>query len=112
MTTVKKDSGELVIDGDRIALPAAVESVVQIRDSVIVLLDAQDNVAPRQNIWRLDTSGNVLWRAKTVRGPSGDMNCYVDIRERDGHLWASDWKGMEYKIDLETGNHIDRSFRK
>ena len=112
MTNVKKDGCELIIDGERISLPAAAESIVQTQNTVTVLLDSENELVSRRNIWGFDKSGNFLWKAEKVQAPSNDTNCYVKIWKEGKSLWASDWKGMDYQIDLETGEHLNKKFRK
>ncbi|WP_152423269.1 hypothetical protein [Haloterrigena salina] len=112
MTEVKKDGYELVIDGKRISLPAAIESIVQTQNTVVVLLDSEGEVESDRNIWGFTNRGSFLWEAEKVQAPSNDANCYVRIWEEEGNVWASDWKGLDYRIDIETGEQLDKKFRK
>lgn len=57
MTAVTQDGRRLVIDDNRICLPAAIESTIQVADTVVVLLDPDGNVTSSQNIWEFNTDG-------------------------------------------------------
>ena len=112
MNDITTDGRRIVIGENQIPLPAEITSVVQIQDTVVVLLDPDDEVQSDQNVWAFDTDGTLLWKAEKTRSPSNDINCYVKISEDDGNLWAADWKGMEYEIDPSTGKHVSKNFRK
>ena len=112
MTTVTNDGCILVIDDNRISLPAAIESAVQVAETVVVLLDPDGNIASSRNIWGFNSEGTRRWKAEALRAPAGDTNCYVDVWCEGTTLCAADWKGTEYSIDPQTGKHISTNFRK
>lgn len=112
MSTVTASGRELTIDGTSIKLPNQIETVLQIKGLVIVLLETTWRSPTRDNVWAFDMGGNLVWKAEPVVEPSNDANTYVQIRQEGGDLWASDWKGMDYKLDLQNGKQIEVKFRK
>ena len=112
MTDASVSGSELVLGENRVELPRAIESVVEIDELVAVLLEPAADATVAENVRGFGTDGRMLWTIERIPSPSRDANPYVRIRAENGNLWASDWKGMEYLIDPETGRHLDRTFRK
>lgn len=112
MNTVTTNGRELTIDGISIKLPTQIETVLQIKGLVIVLLETTGRSPAQDNVWAFDMDGNLVWKAEPVVEPSNDANTYVQIRQEGSDLWASDWKGMEYKLDLQSSKQIEERFRK
>ena len=89
-----------------------IDSVVNTDEIVVVLLEPVADTTVAENVRGFGTDGQMLWTIESIPSPSQDSNPYVRIRAENGKLWASDWKGMDYLIDPETGRHLDRTFRK
>ncbi|ELZ16280.1 hypothetical protein C478_03687 [Natrinema thermotolerans DSM 11552] len=112
MSIVTTNGRELTIDGKTIELPNQIETVLEINGLAVVLLDTTGRSPARDNVWAFDMDGSLVWKAEPVFEPSNDANTYVQIRREGSDLWASDWKGMEYKLDLQNGKQIEEKFRK
>ncbi|WP_408959992.1 hypothetical protein [Natrinema sp. 74] len=112
MTTVTASGRELTIDGTTIELPNRIETVLEVNGLVLVLLETAGRSSTRDNVWAFDMDGSHVWKAEPVVEPSNDANTYVHIRREGSDLWASDWKGMEYKLDSQNGKQIEKKFRK
>jgi len=91
------------------AVPGRIDSTIKFDDIVVVLFE-QENVD--DNICGVNPDGTVEWQIGSTNSPSGDENPYVKIWEKDDELWAADWKGMDYRIDPQNGQKIDKKYRK
>ena len=112
MTDVTFSGSELTIGTNHVELPRTIESAVEIDEIVAVLLEPVAGTTVAENVRGFGADGRLLWTIESIPSPSRDSNPYVRIRTENGKLWASDWKGMDYLIDPETGRHLDRTFRK
>lgn len=112
MTNVEYDGRTLRIGDIERELPGEIEAVSTIGETVVVRFTPSGPGDESRNVRAFETDGRVRWTIEPPTGPSEDENPYVRIVERTGTLWVSDWKGMDYEIDLETGAHSDRKLRK
>ncbi|WP_247730165.1 hypothetical protein [Halovivax limisalsi] len=93
-------------------LPGPIEAVRVVDELIVVRFDSDDPAYESCNVRAFESDGTLRWTIESTTGPAGDENPYVRIAERNGELWAADWKGMEYQIDLVTGTHLNRTVRK
>lgn len=112
MTEIQISGQNLTIDGTTIELPKEVQSYVEISGLVVVLLQTEGRSPATNNVWAFTVNGQRKWTAEPVQAASDDANTYVQIKIEDDTLWAADWKGLEYQLNLETGEHIDTKYRK
>jgi outer membrane protein assembly factor BamB len=112
MTQVSVDGSEIMIGGSRILLDAPIETFVEVHGNIVVLLIRNKDNSPEKNIIAFDSKGKRLWSLAPPSAPTGDENPYVALKVKDGELWASSWKGMDYRLDPQTGNHLDSNFTK
>jgi len=111
VTNVDYEGRSLRIGDAERDLPDEIEAVRTL-ENVIVVRFIPAPADESRNIQAFETDGSLRWTVEPTIGPSEDENPYVRISDREGTLRASDWKGMEYEIDLETGVHLDRKLRK
>lgn len=112
MTEIQISGRTLTIGGTPIELPKEIQSYAEISGLVVVLLQTEGRSPSTNNVWALTRDGQRKWTAEPVQAQSNDTNTYVQIKIEDDTLWAADWKGLEYQLDLETGEHIDTKYRK
>ncbi|WP_133412295.1 hypothetical protein [Natrarchaeobaculum sulfurireducens] len=112
MTSVEYDGRMLRIGDVERELPGDIEAVRTIDELIVVRFTPIDPADEPRNVRAFGSDGTVRWTIEPTIGPLGDENPYVLLSERDGELWVTDWKGMEYGIDLEKGTHTVRKLRK
>ena len=112
MTNVDYEGRSLRIGDAERDLPGEIEAVRTLENVIVVRFSPCDPANESCNIQAFETDGSLRWTVEPTIGPSEDENPYVRISDREGTLRASDWKGVEYEIDLETGDHVDRELRK
>lgn len=112
MTNIEYEGRTLEVNDTEQKLPGDIDAVRLIRGKIIVLFTPSSSENESRNVWAFEPDGSQHWKIESTTGPSEDENPYVQISERNGILWVADWKGTEYEIDIETGDHIDRKLRK
>lgn len=68
-------------------------------------LSADDEV---QNVWSFEKDGSLRWKIEEGDEYNGDIHPYVGMDLREGDLWMSNWNGYDYRVDLETGELLER----
>ncbi|WP_435359580.1 hypothetical protein [Haloarchaeobius sp. DFWS5] len=107
---VRTEGRTLHIGDVSVELPAEPAQVRRFGRVVLVRFDSStEAVDARRNVWAFDGRGDRIWRIDRAVGPN---NTYVDVVDRDGELWAYSWCGIDYRVDPETGEHVDSVFTK
>ena len=63
-----------------------------------------------QNLARVASDGEVIWRAELPDGTSPD--CFVAVRLEGGSLIAATWSGYSTVLDPTGGKHLGSTFVK
>ena len=89
-----------------------IRKVIEQGDEFIVLLEIPfDNASEKNNILRIDASGNVVW-AINNSGYSNNSYPFEQMTLRDGWLYAIDFYARRFKVDIKTGKIIDMAISK
>lgn len=83
-----------------------IRSVIQYKENYIVLLGIPFNKAEINNIYCLDAQAKLLWQSEdlSILHPElKNLLPYEQIGVKDGALFASDFYGRSYKINVESG---------
>jgi outer membrane protein assembly factor BamB len=112
MAEIEINGSKVNIDGEVVSLPGDVADIIEFDNLIVIRYETEGKDPDSDNIWAIDYDGHLVWKAQPVEAPTNDVNTYVKIRAVKGELLASDWKGMEYKLNLDSGNPIESTFRK
>ena len=64
-----------------------------------------------RNLFRIDASGQVLWRVPLAR--ESYPHCFLDVRQDDeGRLIASNFDSWDYEVDIDSGRITKHAFFK
>ena len=89
-----------------------IRNVIEHGDEFIVLLEIPfDNESEKNNILRIDTSGNVVWTVNN-NGYSNNSYPFEQMTLRDGWLYATDFYARSLKVDIETEKIVDMAISK
>ena len=86
-----------------------------IDDIVIVLLEWMDadHELCNQNAVAVERDGSVRWRiGKCPDVTGGEHDIYNGLYDHDGELWVTNFNGMKYKVDKNTGEITEKKFVK
>lgn len=108
MTEIEYSGDELTIGGERIELPASINQCLEFDGLVVVRLDTLGKSNDPRNVWAFDRDGSLEWKIESVEPTGGSENPYTHITVEEGVLWASNWDGHRYEIDVESGEMLDR----
>ena len=89
-----------------------IRKVIEQGDEFIVLLEIPfDNESVKNNILRIDASGNVVWTINNS-GYSNNSYPFEQMTLRDGWLYATDFYARRLKVDIKTGKIVDKAISK
>ena len=104
---------QLIVNGKVIkSFKFEIRKVIEQGDEFIVLLEIPfDNESVKNNILRIDASGNVLWMIDNS-GYSNNIYPFEQMTLRDGWLYATDFYARRLKVDIKTGKIVDMAISK
>ena len=89
-----------------------IRNIIELGDGCIVLLEIPfDNDIEKNNILRVDASGNVVWTIENS-GYSNNIYPFEQMTLREGWLYAIDFYGRRLKVNLKTGKIVDMTISK
>ena len=104
---------QLIVNGKVIkSFKFEIRKVIEQGDEFIVLLEIPfDNESVKNNILRIDASGNVVWTINNS-GYSNNIYPFEQMTLRDGWLYATDFYARSLKVDIKTGKIVDMAISK
>jgi len=113
-----EDLTNIRIGGREINFPAQIEQKIELHGLYIVRIyptDDELDVYPQEklnrNVYAYNETGGLVWQIDEV--PHGDKDsakAYMNIWVEKGDLIASNWVGLDYRVNLKNGS-VD-SYRK
>lgn len=97
------------IDGIKHEFKYDIRKVVKYEGRYVVLLSIPFNSQEINNIYCLDSQGNLVWRSEDLATlyPTIKNLPYEQMGIKDDAIYASDFYGRNYKINLDTGKIED-----
>ena len=104
---------QLIVNGKVVkCFKFEIRNIIEHGDEFIVLLEIPfDNDIEKNNILRVDGSGNVVWTIDNS-GYSNNIYPFEQMTLRDGWLYATDFHGRRLKVDIKTGKIVDMTISK
>ena len=94
------------INGNSYDFEFDIRAVVQYKEKFIVLLGIPFNRTEINNIYCLDAQANLIWQSEdlSTRYPElKNLLPYEQIGIKDDNIFASDFYGRNYKINVDSG---------
>ena len=89
-----------------------IRNIIEHGDEFIVLLELPfDNESEKNNILRIDASGNVVLMIDNS-GYSNNIYPFEQMTLRNGWLYATDFYARSLKVDIKTGKIVDMAISK
>ena len=102
----------LVNDGEfKVAFEYPITKILQLESVIVVLIEPPINKTFNENIFCISYGGKILWQVIPFDHFEQD-NPYTGIMQKEGRLFAYNWDGFEYQIDLKTGEILNREYVK
>lgn len=112
MDSFAVDENLLTIGGTTVTFEHEIGDTIAFDAVVVVRLKIPTDVVQNRNVVAIDETGTRRWTVpEAPDGPTED-NPYMNIYTRNGELWAGAWCGMAYRVDVDTGELLDKEFRK
>lgn len=110
---VEYEKHQLIVNGKVIkSFKFEIRNVIEHGDEFIVLLEIPfDNESEKNNILRIDASGNVVWKINNS-GYSNNSYPFEQMTLGDGWLYATDFYARRLKVDIKTGKIVDMAISK
>jgi len=106
MPDIKISSNQILKDGKTIiCLPAEAIEVLPV-DNLIVVLFKKEKADNDRNILCYEFDGTFKWQAPVPFKLHAD-NYFVGLELRDNQLFAYSISGIEYHLDLNTGDVLE-----
>ena len=104
---------QLIVNGKVVkCFKFEIRNIIEHGDEFIVLLDVPfDNDIEKNNILRVDGSGNVVWTIENS-GYSNNIYRFEQMTLSDGWLYTTDFYARRFKIDIKTGKIVDLTLSK
>lgn len=104
---------QLLVNGEVIkSFTFEIRNIIELVDECIVLLEIPfDNEIEKNNILRVDASGNVVWTIDNS-GYNNNIYPFEQMTYREGWLYAIDFYGRRLKVDIKTGKIVDLTLSK
>jgi len=97
------------IGDTEVELRNPVDDTTRMDGVVVVLLDVPTDEVDNRNVLGFSTDGERLWEIEPIdSGPSDDAP-YNNLTVRDGSVWVFNWAGYECRVDLETGELLEKN---
>lgn len=111
---VEWTGNEIEVNGKKVSFPFAIAQVIAYEDTFFVLLDIPETEHAINNIYCLDASGRLLWQSEDLgQVRKGMKNLPYEAMElRADGLYAADFYGRHYRIDLKNGKILNCSLKK
>ena len=89
-----------------------IRTVVEYQERYIVLLGIPFNIVEINNIYCLDARANMVWQSEDLETLHPELSNplpYEQMGIKDGAIYASDFYGRNYKINIDNGK-IEKFF--
>lgn len=93
-----------------VSFATEIRKVIESGDLYVVEIDYQDNLQNRNNIYGVNTRGDVVWQVEDAF-PHAHHWLGALVKESDG-IWCESTHGHRLKIDPKTGKILERVFTK
>lgn len=107
MTDIPKyelSKGELSIDNNIIGFPYPVAQVIIVSNYVIVRLSVPQEKRFDRNVYALSFDGKAVWQIQEAPHGGNVPKPFMNLRlSEEGRLIAGNWIGVDYEVDLSTG---------
>lgn len=100
------EKNHIVINNNSYDLEFDIRDVIEYKENYIVLLDIPFNKTEINNIYCLDAQAKLIWQAEdiSVRCPElKNLLPYEQMGIKDDAIFASDFYGRNYRINVNNG---------
>jgi hypothetical protein len=89
-------------------LPFAIKNLLCVGELTLVLIDDgkvhhRGDKTLNRNIYAFGADGDLRWQIQEIPGAKNDSVPYVNIREEGGAVYAYNWCGVDYQLNLLNG---------
>ena len=112
-SSVSLEGGVLFIGESRIELPYPVAEIVECSDSIIARVDPPPGEIFNRNVFAFTRQGDCIWQIQESPHGTEKDKPYVGISHGErGQLVAANWNGVDYFVDIDSGNITTKAFNK
>jgi hypothetical protein len=111
MSNIEYRGNKIHIGSHTVTLPDEIENVVEINNTIILLLEPFGKAAP-QNVVAFDDSGTKVWDIDTTPAEEGKSSPYTGLKKTDSRIIAFGYNSRRYEVDPQTGSIEDIEFFK
>ena len=108
---IEFEKNKLKLPFNKIAFKQNIESVLETKGHVIVLLDIPNDDDTLDNLFALDMNGKKLWRVQSLKDFNPNIiQCspYVGVSLlENGNISATNYFGMSYEISINDGKILN-----
>lgn len=99
------------INGHEVKFKYEIDKIVEVKNICIVMLEVPSNKIYNENIFGVDKTGKIIWQIEKVKHIY-KSSPYMDLFEKDEQIWAGNWDGDLYRLDIQTGIILEKKYTK
>jgi len=88
-----------------------IDRVVEIAETIIILLDVPSNAIYNENIYCITKDGEPVWQIEKTR-PNNVESPYVNIYLSNDKLMAVNYDGWTEEVNISSGHIVNSKFSK
>lgn len=111
MTEIQVDGAQIKIGSEKHEFDGTVDDYVVMNDVVATLISVPNGEINNRNIIGFKKDGSRQWRVESLYSGDDDIP-YVYIDKKENCIIADTWAGIQVTIDPNTGEIIDKEFKK
>ena len=104
ISVIESADGGMLVGDQRIELPHPIGEVLRYRGLIVVRLEPPAGVVFNRNVMAFTEAAELAWQIEESPHGTEVDKPYVDISIDDmGALVASNWNGVDYRVEPESG---------
>lgn len=108
MTEIEINGDTLQFEDTEVRLRHPIKKSVCVDGVVVVLLDVPTGSIDNRNVIGFSKDGERLWEIEPISDDPTANQKYLNLVEKEGGLWAINPIGAECRLDVETGEFIEK----
>lgn len=102
------DGDTLTVKDGKVVFRHPVEKAIESDGIIVVLLNVPTGSIDNRNVIGISEDGDRLWEIEPISNdPSADQ-AYVNLYEEDGDVWVFNPIGARCRIDIHSGDLIEK----
>lgn len=113
ISVIESDDGSLLVGDHRIELPHPIGEVLRYQNLIVVRFELPAGVVFNRNVMAFTEAAELAWQIEESPHGTEVDKPYIGISvDATGALVASNWNGVDYRVEPESGKVTVQAFKK